>query len=184
MIYPIIRYGQEVLRQQAQAIPHGTEIKELIDDMFATMDGADGVGLAAPQIGKSIQLFVVDTSYFIKGGEEEPHKYRKAYINPELVIPEANATLYYEEGCLSIPGIGVEVPRHQCIRVKFFDSNWQLQEEDLLDMPARVIQHEYDHLVGKLFIDYLPEDKQQAMALDLEKIKQGKIQVGYPMQLE
>jgi peptide deformylase len=184
MIYPIIPYGQEVLRQQAQPIPYGTDVKALIENMFATMDIADGVGLAAPQIGESIQLFVVDTSYFIENGTTERHKHRKAYINPTVEFPEPNFIVYQEEGCLSIPKLYAEAPRRQRIRIKFFDSSWQLQEEELLDMPARVIQHEYDHLLGKLFIDYLPADKRQAIEADLENIRQGKIQVSYPMQFK
>lgn len=184
MIYPIIPYGQEVLRQQAQSIPHGTDLKALIDNMFKTMDIADGVGLAAPQIGESIQLFVVDTSPWMEDGAVYPNKYRKTYINPLVEFPEPNTILYKEEGCLSIPKLYTEVPRRQRIRVKFFDRNWEPQEEELLDMTARVIQHEYDHLLGKLFIDYLPTDKQQALEIVLENIKQGKVQVAYPMRFK
>lgn len=184
MIYPIIPYGKEVLRQQAQAIPHGTALQALIDNMFTTMDRADGVGLAAPQIGKSIQLFVVDISHFIKNGTTARHKYRKVYINPLVEFPEPNTIMYQEEGCLSIPRLFAETPRRQKIWVRFFDSNWQPQEEELQDMPARVIQHEYDHLLGKLFIDYLPTDQRQAIEPELEYIKQGKIQVSYPMQFK
>ncbi len=184
MIYPIIPYGQEVLRQQAQAIPPGTDLKALIVDMFATMDAADGVGLAAPQIGESIQLFVVDTSHWMEDGATHRHNYRKVYINPLVEFSEPSTVIYHEEGCLSIPQLYAEVPRSQRIRVKFFDSNWQPQEEELLDMPARVIQHEYDHLLGKLFIDYLPADKRQAIEADLENIRQGKLQVAYPMRFK
>lgn len=181
MIYPIIPYGNHILREKAAALKPGTDLKALIADMFATMDVAKGVGLAAPQIGKSLQLFVVDVSHFVENKTEQPDKYRKVYINPVLEIPHSHTILYYEEGCLSLPDIFVEVPRSNRVRIRFFDSNWQLQEEELFDMPARVVQHEYDHLVGKLHIDYLSEDKRLLIEPQLKNIKQGRVIVGYQL---
>jgi len=182
MIYAIIPYGDPVLRQKAAPVKPGTDLKALIEDMFATMDVASGVGLAAPQIGKSLQLFVVDVSYFVEDGKVQPGKYRKVYVNPVIEIPHPTTIVYHEEGCLSIPGVIAAVPRSQSIRIKFFDQHWKPQEEELVDMSARVIQHEHDHLLGKLHIDYLPADKRLLLEPQLEAIKQGKIQVDYALQ--
>jgi peptide deformylase len=181
MIYPIIPYGESILRQRAAPINQGADLTALVEDMFTTMDAARGVGLAAPQIGKSIQLFIVDVSSFVEGGRMQPDKHRKVYINPVIEIYQPNTITHYEEGCLSIPGIYVDVPRNRCIRIKFFDRHWQAQQEDLVDMPARVVQHEYDHLYGKLHIDYMRADKRLRLKSKLDNIKQGKIEVNYTM---
>ncbi|ACE06636.1 hypothetical protein Aasi_1326 [Candidatus Amoebophilus asiaticus 5a2] len=181
MIYPIVPYGESILRQTAAPIELGTDLETLIESMFITMNAAKGLGLAAPQIGKSIQLFVVDVSPFVGDGMVQPDKHRKVYINPVLEIYQPNTITHYEEGCLSIPGIYVDVPRNKRVRIKFFDRNWQAQEEDLVDMPARVVQHEYDHLYGKLHIDYLRADRRLRLKSKLENIKQGRVEVAYKM---
>jgi peptide deformylase len=181
MIYPIVPYGETILRQIADPINIGADLETIIEDMFNTMDAAKGIGLAAPQIGKSIQLFIVDVSPFVEGRRVQIDKHRKVYINPVIEIPQPNIITHYEEGCLSIPGIYVDVPRSKRVRIKFFDRNWQAQEEDLADMPARVVQHEYDHLYGKLHIDYLRADKRLRIKAKLQDIKQGKIEVNYKM---
>jgi peptide deformylase len=184
MIYPIIPYGQPVLRKQAQAIPYGTDVKQLVADMFATMDSANGVGLAAPQIGKSIQLFVVDITSFMDPGAESKQG-RQAYINPVVTFPTHNSIVYEEEGCLSIPQLYGRIPRHKAIQIKFFDDAWNPQEENLEDFPARVVQHEYDHLLGKLHIDYLLStikgDKRHSLEAQLRSIQKGDVEVNYPM---
>jgi len=184
MIYPIVPYGESILRQTAAPIELGADLKTLIEDMFTTMDAARGIGLAAPQIGKSIQLFIVDVSPFVEGGMTQLEKHRKVYINPVLEITPPNTITHYEEGCLSIPGIYVNVPRSKRVCIKFFDRNWQAQEEYLVDMPARVVQHEYDHLYGKLHIDYMRADKRLRLKSKLEDIKQGRIEVNYKMQFD
>eukprot|EP01132_Coremiostelium_polycephalum_P000575 gene575-720_t len=171
MIYPVVAYGDKVLTTVAAPIEKGTDVTSLIDDMLLTMDASHGVGLAAPQIGKSLQLFVIDVRSFIEGGTSQLEKYRKAYLNPVIEIPLPPATTYYEEGCLSIPGIAVDVPRPHKIRIKFYDRQWNLQEEELEGMHARVVQHEYDHLLGKLLLDYLPKDKLLRLQTKLEAIK-------------
>jgi len=185
MIYPIIPYGKEVLRQQAKKILHGTDVKNLIKDMFATMDASNGVGLAAPQIGKAIQLFVIDISCLIQDACPKGTLGKRVYINPILELPASNAIVYAEEGCLSIPNLYGIIPRHKIVKIKFYDSDWNLQEEILEDFSARVVQHEYDHLIGKLHIDYLlsaaQEDERQKLEAQLEKIKQGKVTVSYQM---
>ncbi len=178
MIYPITLYGKAVLRQQAEAIPHGTDVKNLIEDMFATMDAADGVGLAAPQIGKSIQLFVIDITCCMEEKEARDDKpARRAYINPVVTFPEPHTIVYDEEGCLSIPKVYGKIPRHRVIKITFFDSDWNLQEETLENFPARVVQHEYDHLLGKLHIDYLLAELQgtarQKLTAQLAAIQAG-----------
>lgn len=185
MIYPIIPYGKAVLRQQAALIPHGTDVKLLIKDMFTTMDAANGVGLAAPQIGKSIQLFVVDITCFLQETGLKSKRGRKVYINPKVEFPTPNAIVYEEEGCLSIPGIYGRIPRHRSIKVTFFDADWNRQEERLEDFPARVVQHEYDHLLGKLHIDYVlatcKNDERQHVEAQLAGIQAGKVDINYPM---
>ena len=181
MIYPIVAYGDPVLRRRAVDLKHGTDVRELTTAMFATMDQAGGVGLAAPQIGKSIRLFVVDLSHFVEGIVLRS-KHRKVYINPALEYLDSTDLLqYHEEGCLSIPDIRLDVPRIKRLVISYFDVNWKRQEEELIDMPARVIQHEYDHLDGKLHIDYAAPLKRQLLKGKLADISQGKVTVSYEM---
>ncbi|MEM7055728.1 MAG: peptide deformylase [Bacteroidota bacterium] len=180
MTYPIVAYGDPVLRKRAVNIEQGTDVKHLAAAMLATMAQARGVGLAAPQIGKAISLFVVDLSPFMEA-KLQSSKYRKVYINPTLQLDSAGILQYHEEGCLSIPDISVEVPRAKRLVVTYFDTNWQRQEEELTDMPARVIQHEYDHLNGKLHIDYASPLKRRLLKGKLADISQGKVAVAYKM---
>jgi peptide deformylase len=180
MIYPIVAYGDPVLRQKARAIEEGTELQGLVHNMLATMDLAHGVGLAAPQIGKNIRLFVVNlTQYFGKQGDREAGK--KVLINPVLEIDATVAPSIYEEGCLSIPNILVEVPRREKITICYFDIKWQLHEEEWTGLPARIIQHEYDHLEGKLHIDYASSLRKKLLNSKLKAISQGKVDVSYAM---
>ena len=155
MIYPIVAYGDPVLRKKAVAVKEGTALQTLVDDMFATMHLARGVGLAAPQIGKSMRLFVVDLTQDPQAKNSKAGK--KALINPVLKMDESVAPSTCEEGCLSIPNVLVEVPRREKITIRYFDCQWQLHEEEWTGMPARIIQHEYDHLDGVVYIDHLNE---------------------------
>lgn len=180
MIYPIIAYGDPVLRKKAKAIETGTDLKQLAEDMLATMDLAEGVGLAAPQIGKSIRLFVVDLNYCLKE-ENNDRAHRKVVINPVLTIDETALPNTYQEGCLSIPNIRVEVPRKESITISYFDINWQLHQEQWTGFPARVMQHEYDHLEGKLHIDYASPLKKKLFRSKLHAISRGEIEVAYKM---
>lgn len=182
MIYPIVAYGDPVLRKKAIAIEKGTDVKALADDMLATMDQARGVGLAAPQIGKSIRLFVVDFSQHLKE-QGRSEKGRKVLINPELIIDDTVTPVHYEEGCLSIPGVLVEVPRHEKITIRYFDTAWKWHEEEWTGFPARVMMHEYDHLEGKLHIDYAAPLRKNLMKSKLRQISQGKVEVSYRMKL-
>lgn len=176
MIYPIVMYGDPVLRQRAKAIEKGTDLKQLIDDMYETMHGASGIGLAAPQIGKSIRLFIVDGTVL----EDEPdmQDFKKAFVNPEI-LEELGTPWEYEEGCLSIPTIREKVSRKEKLRIRYFDENWDPHEEEYDGMKARIIQHEYDHIEGKLFVDYLPALKKRLLKGKLADISKGKVDTEY-----
>ena len=180
MIYSIVAYGDHVLREQAKSLAPGTDVTTLVAAMLATMDQAGGVGLAAPQIGKSLRLFVVDCSSFM-GPTVPREQCRKVYINPTLQLADTTMPQYHDEGCLSIPGVLVNVPRAPKLVVTYFDAHWQQQEEVLTDMSARVVQHEYDHLEGKLHIDYISKSQMDSLQDTLSDISQGKVSVSYPM---
>jgi len=176
MIYPIVMYGDPVLRQKAKPIEKGTDLTPLIDDMFETMHGASGIGLAAPQIGKGIRLFIVDGTVL----EDEPDMegFKKVFVNPEM-IEELGEPWEFEEGCLSIPNIREKVSRKEKLRIHYFDENWVEHEEDYDGMKARIIQHEYDHIEGKLFVDYLPALKKRLLKGKLADISKGKVDTEY-----
>jgi len=176
MIYPIVMYGDPVLRQKAKDIEKGTDLKQLIEDMFETMHAASGIGLAAPQIGKAIRLFVVDGSVL----EDEPgmENFKKAFINPQI-LEELGTPWEFEEGCLSIPNIREKVSRREKLRIKYVDENWIEHEEEYDGMKARIIQHEYDHIEGKLFVDYLPALKKRLLKGKLADISKGKVDTEY-----
>ena len=188
MILPIVAYGDPVLKKQAEEIDKNyPNLKELIDNMFETMYGAQGVGLAAPQIGLPIRLFVVDGSPFADEEDEEPDPkaegmdgFKKVFINP--IIEEENGEKWgFHEGCLSIPKIREEVFRKETIRISYYDENWKLNEEVYTGYKARIIQHEYDHIEGKLFIDYLKPLKRKLLKGKLDDISRGKVSVDYKM---
>ena len=176
MIYPIVMYGDAVLRKKALDIEKGTDLSTLIQDMFETMHSAKGIGLAAPQIGKSIRLFVVDGSPL----DEEPdmENFKKAFINPQI-ISEAGEPWPFEEGCLSIPNIREDVLRKELLKIRYYDEQWQLHEEEYNGMKARIIQHEYDHIEGKLFIDYLTPLKKRMLKGKLNDISKGEVDTEY-----
>ena len=186
MILPIIAYGDPVLRQRAKDIePGSVDVKALSETMYETMYAASGVGLAAPQIGQSIRMFVVDGEPL---NEDEPEEdidpgligFKKVFINPEI-IEEAGDDWGFEEGCLSIPGIRGEVVRPEIIVIRYFDTDWVEHEEEYEGMAARIIQHEYDHLDGKLFTDYLPTLRRQLIKKKLSDITKGKTDAEYRM---
>ncbi len=176
MIYPIVMYGNPVLRKKAKDIEKGTDISELVNDMYETMHAAHGIGLAAPQIGKSIRLFVVDGTTL----EDEPklQDFKKAFVNP-VILDEDGEPWAFEEGCLSIPNIREEVERPEKLRIKYFDENWNAFEEEYDGMKARIIQHEYDHIEGKLFIDYLTPLKKRMLKGKLNDISKGEVETEY-----
>lgn len=169
-------YGDPVLRKKAKDIEKGTNILELVSDMYETMHAAHGIGLAAPQIGQSIRLFVVDGTTL----EDEPKlaDFKKAFVNP-VILEEEGEPWAFEEGCLSIPNIREEVERPEKLRIKYFDENWNAFEEEFDGMKARIIQHEYDHIEGKLFIDYLTPLKKRMLKGKLNDISKGDVDTEY-----
>lgn len=175
MIYPIVLYGDPVLKKKAVDIPVGEDISQLIEDMFETMHSASGVGLAAPQIGKSIRLFVVDDHAMMDEGEEGV---KKAFINPEI-IEETGKPWAFEEGCLSIPGIREDVTRPPVVTIRYYDENWNEHVEQYDDIHARVIQHEYDHIQGILFTDHISSFKKRLLKGKLGNISKGKVDADY-----
>ena len=176
MIYPIVMYGDPVLRQRAEDIEKGTDLSQLISDMFETMHAASGIGLAAPQIGKSIRLFIVDGTVL----EDEPgmEDFKKAFVNP-VMIEELGSPWEFEEGCLSIPNIREKVSRKAELKIRYYDENWNLKEESFDGMKARIIQHEYDHIEGKMFVDYLTPLKRRLLKGKLADISKGKVETEY-----
>lgn len=176
MIFPIVLYGDPVLKRKAKDIVQGDEtVKEFVESMYETMYAAQGVGLAAPQVGQSIRLFVVDTTPM---EENEEDGLRKAFINPTM-IEELGEEWPFEEGCLSIPGIRADVLRKPTIKIKYFDEEWNEHEETYEGMSARVIQHEYDHIEGVLFTDYLTPFKKRLLKGKLANISKGKTDAEY-----
>lgn len=176
MIYPIVMYGDPVLRQRATDIPIGTDLSQLIDDMFETMHNASGIGLAAPQIGKSIRIFVVDGT--IIEDDETMADFKMAFVNP-LIVEEVGDVWEYEEGCLSIPNIREKVARREKLRIRYFDAEWNQLEKEFDGLKARIIQHEYDHIEGKMFVDYLTPLKKRLLKGKLSDISKGKVDTEY-----
>ena len=177
MIFPIVMYGDPVLRKRAEDIKKDTDLKPLVQDMFETMKAANGIGLAAPQIGKAIRLFIVDGTS-LDDEEEDMSDFRKIFINP-MVLEEQGEKWEFEEGCLSIPNIRENVSRPEKIKIRYYDEDWNLKEEEYDGMKARIIQHEYDHIEGKLFIDYLSPLKKRMLKGKLADISKGTVDTEY-----
>jgi peptide deformylase len=149
--------------------------------MFETMHSAQGIGLAAPQIGISIRVFVVDGTSLDKDADEAKEgldTFKKAFINPVMIEEQGNPW-EFEEGCLSIPNIRENIMRQSKIRIKYYDESWNLREEEYDGMKARVIQHEYDHIEGRLFIDYLTPLKKRLLKSKLTDISRGEVKTEY-----
>ncbi len=182
MIYPITVYGDPLLRQQAVDIDKNYEgLPELIENMFETMYFSDGVGLAAPQIGMSIRIFVIDaTSY----ADEEPEleNFKKAFINP-VILERTGDEWSMNEGCLSLPEIREDIVRPETVRIKYMDEQFNEHDETYSGFAARVIQHEYDHLEGTLFIDLLNPLKRRLLKARLTAITKGKVATKYRQKL-
>ena len=183
MIYPIVIYGSPVLRKVAQEIDKDyPELDQFIKDMWDTMYVSDGVGLAAPQVGKSVRLFVIDASPF---AEDEPHleDFKKVFINAKMIEKVEDNTITFNEGCLSIPLIREDVTRSTKIHLEYYDENFNHHDEWFEGMAARVIQHEYDHTEGILFTDKVAPIKKRLLKNKLNAISKGKFNVDYKVKL-
>ncbi len=173
-ILPINTVGDNVLNKVAKPLKKlEPEHQQLIKDMFETMYQAEGIGLAAPQIGKSLRLFVIDLSVMDDFKDEKP----MAFLNPQIL--ETRGMSVMEEGCLSVPGIREEVKRPEMIRIKYRDENFQEHIEEYHGLKARVIQHEYEHLTGNLFISNLDGRVKRKIKDDIEAIKHGDVETSY-----
>ena len=180
MKLPIVAYGDTVLRKKGTEITKDyPELNNLIENMFETMYGAHGVGLAAPQVGLSIRLFVVDATSF---AEDEPalKDFKKTFINA-LILEESGNKWSFNEGCLSIPDVREDIDRHESLKISYFDENWKHHEETYKGLAARIIQHEYDHIEGKLFIDKLSPLRKTMLNSKLNSISKGNVKVEYKM---
>jgi peptide deformylase len=180
MILPVTAYGHPTLKKVAQEIDEDyPDLGQLIDDMFETMYAAEGVGLAAPQVNKSIRLFIVDATPYadeIEGAAD----FKKILINPYIVEEDGTEWLH-EEGCLSIPNIREQVSRKPKIRIEYYDENWEFHDEEYDGMLARIIQHEYDHLEGTLFVEKISSLRKTLLKRKLQDITKGNIKVDYKM---
>lgn len=191
MILPIVAYGNPVLRKTGKDIsPDYPGLEELIENMWETMYNSSGVGLAAPQINKDIRLFVMDSVQIIDGMNEDERAeypgddgYKGVFINAQIIHRDGD-DWPYNEGCLSIPKIREDILRPETIHIRFMDENFKEHTETFKGITARVIQHEYDHIEGKLFIDYLKPLKKKLLKRKLDDISKGKISVDYRMSFE
>ena len=183
MILPIVAYGDPVLKAEAEDIEQSHPgLDELVQNMWETMYAADGVGLAAPQVGHSLRLFVCDGSPFAEGEKGDPgcKDFKRVMINPVL-FDESEDTGQMDEGCLSIPGIREGVERPNSISVEYYNEKWELIEERLTGLAARIVQHENDHLDGVLITDHLTPMKRQLLHGKLRDIGLGKVPSDYRM---
>lgn len=187
MIYPIVAFGDPVLRKVTVDIDTSVDVKKLSEDMFETMYNAKGVGLAAPQVGLNLRIFVVDGRPFNEGEDmEERDKdpslidFKQVFINADI-LDEKGKEWAFEEGCLSIPDIREDIYRPTFVTINFFDENWVEHTKTYEGLAARIIQHEYDHIDGILFTDHLNPVKKRMLKNKLAKITKGIVDVDYKM---
>ncbi|MBL4623813.1 MAG: peptide deformylase [Flavobacteriales bacterium] len=185
MILPVVAYGDPVLKQECDDVDHDyPELSKLIENMFETMYEAAGVGLAAPQVGKTIRLFIVDAAPFAEDDEgneyPEAKDFRRVFINPEI-IEERGDEWGFEEGCLSIPNIREEVFRQPELSIEYYDENFKRKKEKLSGIAARIVQHEHDHIEGVLFTDHLNPLKRRLLKRKLMEISKGITTAKYRM---
>jgi len=179
MILPITAYGDPVLKTKAQPITADyPKLTQLIKDMFETMYNAKGVGLAAPQVGYSIRLFIVDGAPFDEN--EEVKNFKQVFINPQM-IKEEGEKWKFNEGCLSIPGIREDVLRKPEIELEYEDENFQKHRKVFTGTVARIIQHEYDHIEGVLFTDRISAMRRRLLKNSLLNVSKGEVEVDYKM---
>jgi len=187
MVLPIVAYGDPVLRKVGKDIDKGyPDLEELIENMKETMKNAQGVGLAAPQVGRDIRLFLIDASPFSENEELEEEEraflkdFKRTFINARIV-EEQGDDWAFNEGCLSIPNINEDVYRPEVIHVEYLDEDFTERQETLTGLAARIFQHEYDHIEGILFTDKLSSLKKRLLKKKLENISKGKVDVSYRM---
>jgi peptide deformylase len=180
MVLPIVAFGDPVLRKVATEITkEHNALDALIANMYETMYKSHGVGLAAPQIGQIIRLFIVDATPF-EEDYAEAKGFKQTFINP-IITDESGTKWDFNEGCLSIPGIREDVSRKPNLKISYYDEQWQKHEKEFSGIIARVIQHEYDHIEGKLFVDHLSSLKKTLLKGKLADISKGKVDVDYKM---
>ncbi len=178
MVYPIYIYGHSVLRKVAKEIDQDYDkLDQIIQNMFETMHYSEGIGLAAPQVGKSIRMFVVDATP-LEDEAPELKDFKKAFINPKITERTGDKSAF-NEGCLSIPNIREEVVREPKIRIQFYDEVFQYHDEYYDGTLSRIIQHEYDHLEGILFTDLISPIRKRILRGKLQAISRGKFEVSY-----
>lgn len=188
MVLPILAYGHPILRKVARDInPDYPNLPKLIADMWETLYSSNGVGLAAPQVNRDIRLFLVDSQQIFQNLEEDEKKdfpdspgIKQVFINAHVVEVEGK-NWSYNEGCLSIPKIREDITRQEIVSIRYFDEEFNLHHKTFNGISARIILHEYDHIEGKLFIDYLPPLKKKLMKGKLKDISKGKVTVDYKM---
>jgi peptide deformylase len=179
-VLPIVIYDDPALRLAAKDISvNSKDLQTLIDDMFETMYNGGGVGLAAPQIGESLRLFVADADVMTED-TDEPDLGPIVFINP-VIIQKSEVSVVLEEGCLSIPGVRDNVSRPLSITIKYLDRNFASSELEVSGWLSRVIQHEIDHLDGVLFIDHLGSFRKRLLKGKLKQVKEGLIEADYPV---
>jgi len=178
MIYPIVAYGHPVLKKRAEDIDKDyPNLAEFIADMYETMYASSGVGLAAPQVGKSIRLFIIDGKPF---EEEEVKDFKRVFINP-VIKEETGEPWKFNEGCLSIPGIREDVARKEQLYIEYYDEQWNFKKETYSGLAARIIQHEYDHIEGILFVEKISPLRKRLIKGKLLDISKGIVDVDYKM---
>lgn len=190
MILPVVAYGHPMLRKICDDITASyPELEKLIADMWETMYHTNGVGIAAPQVNKNIRLFVVDTEQIVENFDEEDKRLypnekpvKQVFINAEI-IEEGGTPWSYNEGCLSIPKVREDIRRNEKLTLHYLDENFKEHQQEFDGITARVILHEYDHIEGKLFIDYLSPLKKRLLKKKLDDISKGKVRVDYRMVL-
>ena len=190
MILPVVAFGHPVLRKVCDDVtPDYPELQKLISDMWDTMYHTNGVGIAAPQVNKPVRIFVIDTIQIVEGFDDQDKRdypnekgIKQVFINAEK-IEETGKPWAYNEGCLSIPKVREDISRPSNVRLRYMDESFQEHEAEFDGITGRVVLHEYDHIEGKLFIDYLAPLKKRLIKKKLEDISAGKVKVDYRMLL-
>lgn len=184
MIYPIYLYGHPVLRKKCEDVsPDSPDIKQLVNDMFETMYNSEGIGLAAPQIGKPIRVVVIDGDVMAEKFPECKNL-KLTLINPSLQIVEDEDPVVREEGCLSLPGLSENVKRHEHVILEWCDENFEKHREEFKGFASRIIQHELDHLEGAVYTDHISPIRKQLIKSKLNNISKGKVNCEYKVKTQ